>query len=52
MNDEYLTKIFDIKGFALNKKDFDFNLSDAHYYINSHIKNKSSKPVVIGNVKK
>ena len=52
MNDEYLTKIFDIKGFALNKKDFDFNLSDAHYYISRSVKNKSAKPVVIGNVKK
>ena len=52
MNDPYLTKIFDIKGFALNKKDFDFNLSDTHYYISRSVKNKSAKPVVIGNVKK
>jgi hypothetical protein len=51
-NDPYLTKIFDIKGFALNKKGFDFNLSDAHHYINTHTKSKSAKPVVIGNIKK
>jgi hypothetical protein len=52
MNDEYLTKIFDIKGFANNKKVSEFNLSDAHYYISRSVKNKSAKPVVIGNVKK
>jgi hypothetical protein len=27
-------------------------LSDAHYYISRSVKNKSAKPVVIGNVKK
>jgi len=52
MNDDYLTKIFDIKSFANNKKVSEFNLSDAHYYISRSVKNKSSKPVVIGNVKK
>ena len=52
MNDDYLTHLFDIKGFANNKKGFDFNLSDAHYYISRSVKNKSAKPVVIGNIKK
>tara|TARA_X000001036_G_scaffold375876_1_gene364932 strand:+ start:304 stop:960 length:657 start_codon:yes stop_codon:yes gene_type:complete len=52
MNDDYLTHMFDIKAFANNKKDFDFNLSDAHHYIKSNSKSKSAKPVVIGNVKK
>ena len=52
MNDPYLTKIFDIKGFANNKKGFDFNLSDAHYYISRSANDKSAKPVVIGNIKK
>ena len=52
MNDDYIGTKSNILKLVNNKYGFDFNLSDTASYVERMSKEKSSKPVVIGNVKK
>ena len=52
MNDDYIGASTNILKLVNNKYGFDFNLSDTASYVERMSKSKSSKPVVIGNVKK
>jgi len=51
MNDDYIGTKSNILKLVNNKYGFDFNLSDTASYVERMSKSKSSKPVVIGNVK-